>query len=729
MSISRASGRLFSAAANRARLQTFDCAGYDRPVVGTIYPRASLRWHGVPLGGLGTGYVCWDTSGRFSQCTLYNQVPNGSPVPIVNTVPFQVTAGGRSWALSMKGEDGLGDLLDLAYFGHYPVVDLRCTLDLPLAVEVRAYAPFLPGDAVGSNTPAIVFEVWLANTGDEPVEAEIRFTPPPPPGRAAVCSEFTAGAWHGLAASHPWDKASPRLGNRPVMHQVVVAAEGGQAEAAEGSLSASYRATLAPGESARTRFILAWYQPYLRDSWNRAERLVYAERFADAEAVARAAISQHEDWLRRIIGWQSAIYGREDLPEPLREALVNSFYATCKNSHWIARWRPDDWFPPEGLFLLNESYTTCPISETLPCHYYGSFPVLFFFPELERTALEAYRHYQLASGEVPFSLDRGFGARAPNYQVQHNNGIGEYIELIYRYWLRTGDDGFLYRFYPSAVAALRYLQFLDSDGDGLVNEHPHALPGEFWPANVPWDNWPQWGTSIYTGMKSLTACLALAAMAAQVGDESVLSHCRERVERGRARLERDFWNGSYYRLAVDPSSATYDDTCLGAQGAGAWSASILGLEPPVPTEHLRSALRSILQLTAGLSAYGLVLAAGPDGSPVYSNQRLECDFPRDVWPLFNFCFAATCQYYGVEPERSLGVALQVLEALFRAGNAMPWGWACNLNGFDGWIGHGHDYQDPQIIWTIPMALAGQNLREAVGPGSLIYDVLAAARRR
>ncbi len=41
------------------------------------------------------------------------------------------------------------------------------------------------------------------------------------------------------------------------------------------------------------------------------------------------------------------------------------------------------------------------------------------------------------------------------------------------------------------------MEFLDTDSDGLINEHPHALPGENWPANVGWDQWPQRGTSSY----------------------------------------------------------------------------------------------------------------------------------------------------------------------------------------------------------------------------------------
>lgn len=716
---------LFSAPANRCRLQTFACDGFDVPVVGTVYPRASFRWHGVPLGGLGTGYVCWDSDGRLSQCTLYNQVPTGSGVPDVAVIPFRLTAKGQSWDLAMRGPDGRGDLLDLRYFGHFPMVDAQFDVDGPVSVEVRAFAPFLPGDAEGSHVPAVVFEARLSNTGDEPTEVDLHFTPPPPPRPIINSSRFEEGAWQGMAGDHAWDRAGPMMGQRPVTHQLALAVEGGSVSADDANLQASFRACLAPGETRTTRFVLAWYQPHLRDAGSRAERLVYADRFADVVAVARHAVAEHGEWLRRIIAWQSAIYSRDELPAALREALVNSLYTITKNAHWIARWRADDWFPEEGVFLVNESYTTCSISETLVCHS-THFPVLFFFPELERTTLEAYRHYQLATGELPFSLSPGFGVRAPTYQCQHPHGTCLYIDYICNHWLRTGDDDFLREFYPSARAALDYLEFLDTDDDGLVNEHSHALAGENWPANVGWDQWPQHGTSCYTGMASLTACLALERMARQVGDAATATRCRARVDRGRARIEELLWNGQYYRLCADPDQGTADDTCLSAQVCGAWSAALLGLECPVPVERLRSSLEAIFRLTDGLSAYGLVLAASPEGKLIYSNYALHCDFPREVWPVFSFIVAATCLYHQTAREEAWRTTQTTIDALFREANAMPWGWPCCMNGSDGWIGHGHDYQDSLSIWTLPMAMAGQDLWGACQPGSLVHDILAAA---
>ncbi len=93
----------------------------------------------MPLGGLGTGYACWDPSGRFSQCTLFYQVPNGSSVPVLDSIPFTLSRG-REYALAMRGDDGRGNLSDLAYFGHFPIADVQLFTESPIRGEVRGKA-------------------------------------------------------------------------------------------------------------------------------------------------------------------------------------------------------------------------------------------------------------------------------------------------------------------------------------------------------------------------------------------------------------------------------------------------------------------------------------------------------------------------------------------------------------------------------------------------------------
>jgi uncharacterized protein (DUF608 family) len=51
-------------------------------------------------------------------------------------------------------------------------------------------------------------------------------------------------------------------------------------------------------------------------------------------------------------------------------------WAAAKPS--IGNWRR----PEGGLFGMNESPRECPQIECIPCSFYGSIPVIYFFPEL-----------------------------------------------------------------------------------------------------------------------------------------------------------------------------------------------------------------------------------------------------------------------------------------------------------------------------------------------------------
>ncbi len=66
---------LFDASANPQTFQSFRVDGLQNMACGTIYPAGSLEDGGMPLGGVGTGYLCLDTDGRFGKCSIFNRYP------------------------------------------------------------------------------------------------------------------------------------------------------------------------------------------------------------------------------------------------------------------------------------------------------------------------------------------------------------------------------------------------------------------------------------------------------------------------------------------------------------------------------------------------------------------------------------------------------------------------------------------------------------------------------
>ena len=709
---------LFDVSADARTLQRFAVEGLAVPASGTVYGAGALEDGGMPLGGVGTGYLCFDPEGRFGKCSIFNHYP----APIVLGKPFLTLAlDGKTYTVATPA-DGIGDAKAVHYFGHFPVADARYELELPLRVEVRAFSPFLPGDAAASNTPVAFFEIFVTNLADSGKTVGFSFSPQGFP--AGDAAPFDDGAWQGMQVTHAPQQRLPEW----IRHSYAIAVQGGTVENTDTGVRASALLDLAPGERKSAKFMLSWNQPYLRDSSGRVEKQFYSERFADAHAAAVHAATHHDDWLRRILAWQSALYGT-DLPAYMQEALIAAPYALTKNSLWLARQRPDDWWGDEGLFLVNESFSTCSITETMPCRFFGHWPALFFFPELELTTLKAIRHFQLRGGEPPFCMGLAFGIRDARYHCQHTCGAGEYAQMIYRYYLRTGDEAFLKDFYDSARDSIDFMMSLDKDGDGLVEDHVHAIPGETFPANNPMDNWPWYGASSYTAGKGLASLVCGIRMAELAGDPDQAARWRETLARGQQAFEEKLWTGEYYRTYNDPATGRHNDACPAMQLSGVWCTRVLGLPDALPEDRIQKALDSVLKLNVPASPFGMVDAVYPDGRWCEEGGGSgipDTQWSRDIFIQCNATAAMVYLYHKRIEDGSLA-ARGMLDTIFRGPHAMPWAQPCGLNSKTGGTCHGHDYYDHMVVWSYPIAFAGQDIATACAPGGVIDGLLQAAR--
>ena len=196
----------------------FSAAGFDVPVSGVIYTLAQAPCCGVPVGGVDAGHIDIDARGIYGWSTVFNPesvfpykknwlMPRKLPVanPILGlSVGGPSTQFRKTWVLAAKqytdGSEsdwctepyldgrwadpgtykidklkslklyGVKPADDIRYWGHYPVADLEYVTDAPVSVGMRVWSPFLPGDAVKSDTPAIVFEVHLSQHDHENTE-------------------------------------------------------------------------------------------------------------------------------------------------------------------------------------------------------------------------------------------------------------------------------------------------------------------------------------------------------------------------------------------------------------------------------------------------------------------------------------------------------------------------------------------------------------------------------
>jgi uncharacterized protein (DUF608 family) len=514
----------------------FPAAGFSRPVCGFLRRRANPANFGMPLGAVDTGCLGIDTDGTLGLCSIFNSfVPMRGPLKL----PFLgMTAGRQVWVLSTipfaSNESlyyqNLATPSEIHYWGHYPVLDVEYgTPGSPVGIGMRAWSPFIVGDAAASNTPAAVFEVHLRNATDAVQEGRVVFSFPGPTQeeaqvahgspRVRASPESAPGkrphTWLPVAARQVRARAVPVEGEFTGVAVTTEAGNGvgyaigvvGEAKVQVGrglgrnreawerlgaglppvtsdtdlgrSIAVEYR--LEPGGEKVFRLVLAWYAPVWIGEADHDYRHRYSARFADVLEVARFVARGHGALLSRVLAWQQELYAEPTLPVWLREALVNVLHLFPVCSLWALAEPPvGGWCREEdGLFGLLSGIIDWPDMEVIPDSFYGHVPVVLFFPELLLSEMRGHKAYQFPNGAVTwlwggvsaeakggYLITAGTEMATPSPGFQTVTNGACYVDMVDRLLMRTGSGELLEEFYPSVKKSTIYSMGLrPEDGD------------------------------------------------------------------------------------------------------------------------------------------------------------------------------------------------------------------------------------------------------------------------
>ena len=296
------------------------------------------------------------------------------------------------------------------------------------------------------------------------------------------------------------------------------------------------------------------------------------------------------------------------------------------------------------------------------------------------------------------------------------------MQQVHRYVARTGDDDFLKRFFTQLVDAVMYIGFLDSDRDGLVNEHPHALPGDNWPANQFYDQWPWHGTSSYVAGTGLAALAAASALADRVQEHGVHEGLAKSIERGLASFRTKLWNGSYFRLWHDEKLGN-NETCLANQLMGQWCCRVAGLAPLFGEDECRRAYESIEKFNAAPTKFGLINGGNFQGDPKVAGDPNN-NHGTMIFVGENLCAAMTGMYEGYEPAAKWA---ETLVRTIHEHQAMPFDQHCLIRHDNGAPAWGNDYYSNLVVWALPMARRKIGIADFARGGGTIDKMIQAAK--
>jgi hypothetical protein len=220
-------GQLFDWKIPERRWVEFLAKDFSRPVSGVKFLGSNPPCCGVPIGGISTGCLDIDVRGVYGFSSIFNpwskcptvknwrmprkpqwmspilglavgdqvwvmatkEIVDGGSVPVCQDPFFGKPAeiADHREPLRLKGVQAA---TEIHYWSHYPGVDMEFVNNSPVEVALRAWSPFVPGDAVASNVLAAIFEVHLRNAGTKNQTGTLAFNFPGPDHEEALVSAF-----------------------------------------------------------------------------------------------------------------------------------------------------------------------------------------------------------------------------------------------------------------------------------------------------------------------------------------------------------------------------------------------------------------------------------------------------------------------------------------------------------------------------------------------------------
>ena len=709
-----------------------------------IYTSEQNVKSGIPCGGMGAGKLEVMPTGVLDHFTFLNnsQKPLSSqdsknPTGVLgfHFGIFVKDKGKKFFKLLQTVPVAEYATVDSIKFnGSYPFAHLEYVdSGLPLKVELEAFSPFIPRDEKNSGLPLAFFRFKITNPSSRSIPVALMATGrniigEGPVGRFnQVIDSATAthlyfynkktqgqdptagemvwsllknknhetsylGEWNMQGRPFFFDKTNLSLapaletfGNEGILTNIntekVV-----QSESTELAGALAAKALLKPKSSITIIFALSWFFP------NFGEGRMYETWFRNGTDVATYGIEKHAFLYTQTKEWLKE-FNALNLDGWLKDALINNLYPFSSSTLWTKRAR----------FSFLEAPQTVPLAGTLDVRFYGSWPLLLLFPQLELREMLQFAEAQRPQGYIPHDL----GFKRTDLASNSTNGLlwkdlnSKFILLAYRDFLFTKDEGFLKRMYPFVKKAFYWLANTDKNKDFLPDNEG---------ADQTYDLWEFRGVNVYTCGIFLAGLLALEKIATLMKDAEMAAEAQHWFKKGRINFEKKLWCKNYFiayncskgglskqQISHQVKSQKIGISCMAAQLTGQWAAHLCGLGYIASEEKIKKALQTILEWNCSASSFGAVNSVLPSGEKDKANAQAE-----HIWFGVTYSVACLAIYEGFEKE-GLNLAKKAWDnASLNILN--PWNQPDMYSSYDGSYLFGDHYMRNMAIWSLLFAL-------------------------
>lgn len=598
----------------------------------------NLIYIGMPVGGIGSGQVYLGGDGQLWYWDIFNiqRINPGEPGDKFYINPMvQDRLFDQGFAIRIKNQMTpvvkplrMGGFSDIQFDGQYPIGNVSFREDgFPLAVQLKAFTPFIPTNIEESGFPAVIMEYTVKNTSKKEVEFELFgwlqntanfFTANKNTGQhinqiekndqtlRLICQsegehiknmpDYGNMTLSLLDAENSWSSPfSPHDINYNLIEvkgSDVLESKKDLGENLTGALGKTLN--LAVGEEKTVTFILSWYFPNVHreesgfhDLKNRENlRYYYSNRFESSADVADYIAKNRDALIGDTKSWVEVWYD-STLPKWfLDRTFVNTSTLATTSCYRLDDLTDDPdnegrFYTQEGVYL---GHGTC----THVFHYEQALGRVF--PSLAKQLREQV-DYGLA-----FQEDGLIGYRAEFSDQGHHDGRGYAVDghagtilRTYREHTMSADYTFLKSNWPKIKKSIEYMIAHDKEKEGKTDG---ILEGaQYNTLDRMWYGKNAWISSMYNA-----ALRAGEAMAIELGDKKFAKVCRKIAQKGYKNMTSQLFNGEYFINILDPENLSNPNSNVGChidQVLGQSWAMQAGLPRVLPKNETKSALASI----------------------------------------------------------------------------------------------------------------------------------------
>ncbi len=464
--------------------------------------------------------------------------------------------------------------------------------EIPLEVTYSFHAPFYPEDVKLSVAPYILLDVTVRNLQPVPHQGSVvigqSLRPQDvsrPAGRegllgvemdAPVFGKQTTQAWlvderdAGDVTAHAASLAIPAMEGSETAAAASTDSDGRTVLAtswADAACGLSWSFSLEPRASATKTFAyVGWAPEPIIEVRSTPYHFKYVDLFLDLYDVARYAFDKRQEIDEKVALFESTVYDASG-PQELKDFLAFAFQSWIQNTFYCADVEGTDWFSVwEGC---------CKFHSTVDVEYNVA-PLYFeYWPELMRMTLEQWPHY-IRNGVLSHDMGMGLAANGMDYphemEVEENTN---FVLLLHRYWLRTGDSEFVGRMYEHVRVLLDHVIASDTDGDGFHEEGTYNTIDQG-SAAVQYAK-----DQVYLAVRALAAFECGAHMADLVTEPEDARRYRAQVDLIANTLDSRGWKDDHYVVSLEQRAEGYADAPRqgqmgGYDGPGQWDDPIGG---------------------------------------------------------------------------------------------------------------------------------------------------------